>query len=86
MLSAPAMWGSEEAVELQVLSLLELRAFAIETRTDTRAVLDLYVAEVQKMYPARFHRPLHEIVHGPDFVKALGHVVTCLSRPQASEI
>jgi len=65
MLSAPRMWGSDEAVELQMLLLLELRALALrpeELTTDPRRILDAYAAYVAKTYPKTPNLPLSQIV------------------------
>jgi hypothetical protein len=65
MLSAPRMWGSDEAVELQMLLLLELRALALwpeELTADPRRILDAYAAYLAKTYPKTPNRPLHQII------------------------
>jgi len=51
---APPMWGSDEAVEMQVLQLLELRALTLRPeveRGQPRAVLDAYVAFLRRKFP-----------------------------------
>lgn len=65
MLAAPRMWGSDEAVELQVLLLLEIRTLALrpeELAANPRCILDAYAAYLTKMYPAKPNRPLSQIV------------------------
>lgn len=65
MLAAPRMWGSDEAVELQVLLLLEIRTLALrpeELAADPRCILDAYAAYLTKTYPAKPNRPLSQIV------------------------
>ncbi len=54
MLAAPAMWGTDEAVELQALQLLDLRtlAFAPENRSGKpRATLDDYAGFLRRKFP-----------------------------------
>jgi hypothetical protein len=54
MLRAPAMWGSDESVELQVLQLLELRALTVRPQDELqhpRATLDAYVAFLRRKFP-----------------------------------
>lgn len=65
MLAAPRMWGSDEAVELQVLLLLEIRTLALrpeELAANPRCILDAYAAYLTKTYPAKPNRPLSQIV------------------------
>jgi hypothetical protein len=65
MLSAPRMWGSDEAIELQMLLLLELRALALrpeEITADPRRILDAYAAYLAKTYPKTPNRPLCQII------------------------
>lgn len=42
ILLRPEMWGAQEAVELQVLQLLELELFVNDPSSDQRKVMDLY--------------------------------------------
>jgi hypothetical protein len=68
MLSAPRMWGSDEAVEVQTLLLLELRALALRPELELanpRRILDAYVAYLEKTFPAKPHLPLCQIIE-PD--------------------
>lgn len=65
MLSAPRMWGSDEAIELQMLLLLELRALALrpeELTADPRRILDAYAAYLAKTYRKTSNRPLSQII------------------------
>ncbi len=65
MLSAPRMWGSLEAVEMQVLQLLEMRALALRTTQELenpRRVLDTYMAFLRERYPKRPPDPLFRLV------------------------
>jgi hypothetical protein len=76
ILAAPPMWGSPEAVELQVLLLAELRAFIFEPEREMEAprrVLDAYAAHLRRQFPDRGEKPLHELVPGDsrDFVREL---------------
>jgi hypothetical protein len=54
ILAAPRMWGSLEAVEMQVLQLLEVRALALrpdQELASPRRVLDTYTAFLRDRYP-----------------------------------
>ena len=54
MLGAPQMWGTDEAVELQVLQLVDLRALALlpEIRSgQPRATLDAYFRFLRHRFP-----------------------------------
>jgi hypothetical protein len=69
MLAAPRMWGSDEAIEMQTLLLLELRALATRPEPELanpRRILDAYAAYLQKSYPDRLHRPLFQLVEPDD--------------------
>jgi hypothetical protein len=71
MLDALPMWGSPEAVELQVLLLLEVRALALrpdQTLAEPRRVLDTYIAHLAQRFPQGGSRPLHELITGDDEV------------------
>jgi hypothetical protein len=71
VLAAPPMWGSPEAVELQVLLLLEVRALALrpdQTLAEPRRVLDTYIAHLAQRFPQGGSRPLHELIAGDDEV------------------
>lgn len=72
MLDAPRMWGSDEAVEMQALLLLELRALALrpdKELANPRRILDAYTAYINKTFPKTPNRPLFQIVEPDD----LGH-------------
>ncbi len=66
MLAAPRMWGARlETVELQVLTLLEVRALAVDSERELaqpRRILDEYVRLVGGRYEGLASRPVHEIV------------------------
>ncbi len=84
MLAAPRMWGSREAVELQLLLLQELRSLAINPELqlgDPRRVLDLYVELVARRFPSEPRRPLFEIadLSDTDFKSELSRVHAELS-------
>jgi hypothetical protein len=69
MLAAPRTWGSDEAIEMQTLLLLELRALATRPEPELanpRRILDAYAAYLQKSYPDRPHRPLFQLVQPDD--------------------
>jgi hypothetical protein len=61
MLSGLRAWGSDEAVEMQTILLLELRALALHPElglANPMRVLDAYVAYLERTFPAKPHRPL----------------------------
>lgn len=65
MLAAPRMWGSLEAVEMQVLQLLEIRALAVRPSQELenpRRVLDTYAAFLRERYPMRPADPLFRLI------------------------
>ncbi len=69
MLSAPRMWGSDEAVELQTLLLFELRSLAMRPAQEIEhpgRILDVYAAYLAKTYPGMPNRPLCQIVKSDD--------------------
>lgn len=66
LFAAPGMWGSAEAVEMQVMQLWDLRHFLHTPRPEPRAVLDRYVAWLGVRYPRRPKEPLHEILMGDE--------------------
>lgn len=68
VLAAPPMWGSPEAVEMQVLLLLEMRALALRPEqelAEPRRILDTYLAYLARQFPRRVGAPLCELV-APD--------------------
>lgn len=74
MLAAPRMWGSDEAVEMQALLLLELRALALRPEQELanpRRVLDAYASYLGKTFPSMPHRPLFQIVDADELGFAL---------------
>lgn len=50
ILARPQMWGGQEAVELQVLQLLELETFVLDPSSDQRVVLDKYNEHSRKKW------------------------------------
>jgi hypothetical protein len=68
LLGAPPMWGSNEAVEMQALLLMELRAIALrpeESEESPDAVFELYAAFLRQRFPGRAPAPLCEIEGAP---------------------
>lgn len=64
ILAAPRMWGSDEAVEMQVLQLLEMRALAIrpaQELANPRRVIDSYLAFLRQRFPNLPAAPLHQL-------------------------
>lgn len=66
ILAAPRMWGAGlEAVELQLLTLMEVRALAVNFDREfeqPRRILDEYVRLLGKRFPELPNRPLHALV------------------------
>lgn len=65
MLATPRAWGSDEAIEIQVLRLLEFRALVLLPELEAEApgrLVDGYMAYLAKTYPAKPNRPLSQIV------------------------
>lgn len=66
MLRAPRMWGSQEAVELQSLLLIELKTFARQpsfSSEDPRYVLEAYASFLRRRFPRTSASPLHKLLH-----------------------
>lgn len=64
LLAAPSMWGSDEAVEMQALLLLELRVLALRpahSEADPRTVFDRYTRYLRNLYPSQQPAPLCEL-------------------------
>lgn len=69
MLAAPPMWGSPEAVEMQVLQLLQVRALAVRPEQEIanpRRVFETYLAYLRERFPRRPQQPLFELVGHDD--------------------
>ena len=64
MVEAPPMWGSPEAVEMQVLLLAEVREYGLGGRPG--AVFDRYQAFLVRRFPRQPRRPLFELVGEDD--------------------
>ncbi|WP_437710865.1 hypothetical protein WMF45_38010 [Sorangium sp. So ce448] len=65
MLRAPRAWGSDEAIEMQVLLLLQFRALALRPSFDNGdpgSLVDAYMEYLTRAYPKHPHQPLHQIV------------------------
>lgn len=65
MFDAPAMWGSDESVELQVLQLLEFRSIAVRPEFEKlhpRHILDSYQRFLRKKFPGAPPNPLYCLV------------------------
>ncbi|MEZ4298913.1 MAG: hypothetical protein R3B70_28445 [Polyangiaceae bacterium] len=75
LLDTPRAWGSNEAVEMQVLLLLELRALVLQPERELenpRRILDTYIAYLNRTYPKQPNRPLFQIVEEDDLGRNLG--------------
>jgi hypothetical protein len=65
MLAAPRTWGSNEAVEMQILQLMELRALALHPAQELespRRILETYLAYLRDRFPAKPPMPLFQLV------------------------
>ncbi|MBK6514450.1 MAG: hypothetical protein IPG04_10120 [Polyangiaceae bacterium] len=65
MLAAPRMWGSLEAVEMQALLLLELRALALRPETllgEPRLVIDGYASFLREKFPQLAPGPAFQLL------------------------
>ncbi|NJK32815.1 MAG: hypothetical protein HC927_10625 [Deltaproteobacteria bacterium] len=79
ILAAPRMYGSLEAVEMQIVQLLEIRALATRPEQELenpRRVLDTYLAFLRDRYPHQPSLPLFKLVESSEagegaFVEAL---------------
>jgi hypothetical protein len=70
LLEAPRMFGSDEAIEMQALLLLELKALVLQPEREIanpRRVFDIYTTYLNRTYPRKPNRPLFEIVERDDF-------------------
>ncbi|MEP7125621.1 MAG: hypothetical protein ABJE95_32115 [Byssovorax sp.] len=90
MLAAPRMWGSDEAVEMQTLLLLELRALTVSPAAELanpRRIVDAYAAHLASAFPTQPHRPLFQLITpdplGATMAHELRKVVNAL-RPSTS--
>lgn len=70
ILAAPRMWGAAlEAVEMQVLTLLEVRALVVDLERELREprrILDAYVRILGERFPGGPPRPAHQLVAEDD--------------------
>jgi len=74
ILSAPLMWGSREAVELQILQLVETMLADSDPDTiarNPRIVLDRYVEFVRERFPDSGQLPLFMIISNDPEAKRL---------------
>jgi hypothetical protein len=65
MLATPRAWGSDEAIEMQVLLLLQFRALTLRPEFDCGdpgSLVDSYMEYLAREYPKHPHQPLHQIV------------------------
>jgi hypothetical protein len=69
ILAAPPMWGSPEAVEMQVLQLLQMRAVALRAPHEpdsSKRVVDAYLSYLSLKFPKQPQQPLFEHVRSHD--------------------
>ncbi len=65
MLAAPRAWGSDEAIEAQVLLLLQFRMLTLQPEFDNGdpgLLVDQYMDYLTRTYPKNPNQPLHQIV------------------------
>lgn len=65
MLEAPRAWGSDEAVEMQILLLLQFRTLTLRPdfdHGDPGSLVDAYMDYLGRIYPQNQHQPLHKII------------------------
>lgn len=88
LLSAPGMWGSLEAVEMQALLLLEMRALAHRPEQELeepRRVIEAYFEFLREKYPLK-SEPLSALVHDEGtFTSLLGEFVARLEATMLAE-
>lgn len=81
ILASPRAYGSDEAIEMQILLLLEMRF--IETKFD---VVGAYKVYLNKTFPKKPNRPLFQIVEtdhlGNNIAIELRKAVAELTKPQ----
>ncbi|MFI5296469.1 MAG: hypothetical protein ACHREM_00105 [Polyangiales bacterium] len=76
MLKTPGMWGSNEAIEMQVLTLLDVIAFQRGALDHPRKIFDAYCAFLRERFPEKGNHPLFQLVDDEDrFVAILGDFV-----------
>ena len=69
ILDAPPMWGCPEAVELQVIQLIQIRALAQGASPELSrpgGVFDAYLAYLREGFPRQPQRPLFELIGEDD--------------------
>lgn len=75
MLVHPGMWGSLEAVELQTITLLEVKECILRPGSSPRSVLDRYCGLLAQRYK-RGNFPLHVLEPQQDtFLEVLREIV-----------
>lgn len=65
MIAAPRAWGSDEAIEMQVLLLLQFRKLTLQPdfdHGDPGSLVDAYMEYLTRAYPKHPHQPLHRII------------------------
>jgi len=81
LISAPPMWGSNEAVEMQALMLFELRALALRPEEMVKTpgtVFDTYTTFLRERFPDLDPAPLCELASAP-FEKTLAEFRSLLA-------
>lgn len=92
MLAAPRAWGSDEAVEMQVLLLLQFRLLALRPdfdQGDPGSLVDHYLDYISRAYPGKSRLPLHRFIEtdrlGVNLAKELKKVVQDINGDYAQE-
>lgn len=92
MLATPRAWGSDEAVEAQVLLLLQFRMLTLQPdfdNGDPGLLVDQYMDYLKRAYPQKPNQPLHQIVpadrRGFNLAKELKKVVEVFKKNMRKE-
>ena len=80
------MWGSNEAIELQAIQLIEIEFLDASTRLNRpRLVFDAYVNELRRIHGTAV-QPLYQLVDDSAFGEALFHICAQLRAKLRAEI
>jgi hypothetical protein len=69
ILAAPPMWGSPEAVEMQVLQLIQVRSLILRPTQEIenpRGVFNAYLSYLRQRFPKQPQQPLFELIGRDD--------------------
>lgn len=92
MLAAPRAWGSDEAIEMQALLLLQFRALTLRPdfdNGDPSSLVDSYLEYLTRAYPEHPRLPLHQIVEtdplGLNIANELRKIIQTFTRSMLEE-